>query len=43
MGDYAPGEVLRRVECLHVFHKACIDKWLHQSRKCPICNREMNF
>lgn len=31
----------RQLECHHVFHKKCIDKWLYQSVKmdCPICRR----
>ncbi|KAJ0084869.1 hypothetical protein Patl1_30923 [Pistacia atlantica] len=24
-------------ECKHIYHKACIDKWVIQERHCPVC------
>ena len=26
-------------ECKHIFHSHCINKWLLQSKKCPIDNK----
>lgn len=43
LSDFATGDTLRRMECMHVFHKECVDKWLQQSKKCPSCNREMDL
>lgn len=29
--------------CFHYFHSKCINKWLHNSKKCPLCNSIINF
>ena len=35
---YAPGERLARLPaCAHLFHRACIERWLCTSRECPKC------
>jgi hypothetical protein len=36
--DYAEGDTLTSPDkCGHVFHKACLDKWLEQKNECPTC------
>jgi hypothetical protein len=36
--DYAEGDNLTSPDkCGHVFHKACLDKWLEQKNECPTC------
>ncbi|KAJ1731816.1 hypothetical protein LPJ72_003745 [Coemansia sp. Benny D160-2] len=35
------GEIIRKLPCPHVFHSACIDRWLLcQSSVCPLCKRD---
>lgn len=42
-------EYIRELNCNHLFHKKCIDKWLlysmkyKESVKCPICRQLINL
>merc|ERR1712166_1551944 len=31
-----PGEQCRRLPCFHLFHSACVDRWLHVKGTCPL-------
>lgn len=32
------GEIVRKLDCRHVFHKECFDGWLHHLNfNCPLC------
>ena len=36
--DYKSGDECRCfVKCDHSYHKACIDPWLAQGKRCPLC------
>ena len=30
-----------QIDCNHIFHKDCIDKWLNINKKCPVCIRNI--
>lgn len=40
--DYEENEEIRVLRCHHRFHKECIDCWLRNSVKCPICKRDID-
>lgn len=35
------GERVRLLPCFHRFHVSCIDRWLLQTRACPVCKRDI--
>lgn len=35
--QFEDGQEVRRLQCLHIFHKQEIDEWLRRNRECPIC------
>ncbi|EKX50245.1 hypothetical protein GUITHDRAFT_50560, partial [Guillardia theta CCMP2712] len=41
LGEFAEGEELKSLPCVHVFHCACIDQWLRLSSECPLCKRSV--
>jgi hypothetical protein len=40
--DFIDGEIIRKLNCSHLFHSSCILKWLRtKSNKCPMCREEL--
>lgn len=40
--NFAAGEVVTRLPCLHVYHSACIVEWLPNSGTCPTCKHRVD-
>eukprot|EP00475_Leptophrys_vorax_P013893 TRINITY_DN2023_c0_g1_i1.p1 TRINITY_DN2023_c0_g1~~TRINITY_DN2023_c0_g1_i1.p1 ORF type:complete len:418 (-),score=79.27 TRINITY_DN2023_c0_g1_i1:34-1287(-) len=42
LGDYEKNEQVRVLGCGHHFHKECVDVWLIEKLKCPVCVQPAN-
>ena len=41
--DFVVGDKIIYLPCFHYYHSKCIEKWMHNSDKCPLCNNEIKF
>ena len=37
--DEIKEEDKQKLNCVHIFHEKCIDKWFKRSHQCPLCRR----
>ena len=37
LSEFEQEEDVRRLPCMHLFHVECVDQWLGQNKRCPIC------
>ena len=42
LSEFEAEEDVRRLPCMHLFHVECVDQWLGQNKRCPICRSEIN-
>mmetsp|Transcript_28706 Transcript_28706/g.46415 ORF Transcript_28706/g.46415 Transcript_28706/m.46415 type:complete len:779 (+) Transcript_28706:338-2674(+) len=42
INSFESGERLRTLPCFHAYHVDCIDRWLAENSKCPVCQRDAN-
>ena len=40
MEKFEENEQIKQLNCGHIFHGDCIDKWLEKEKKCPFCKSE---
>ena len=31
------GQKLAKIECMHLYHLTCLNKWVKQKAQCPLC------
>lgn len=41
LSDYEVSDNLRVLGCTHHFHVDCLDRWLKNSRHCPLCQQDI--
>jgi len=40
--EFKYDEELKKLKCAHIFHKECLEPWLDNNNKCPICRAIIN-
>jgi len=40
--EYAAGDELLRLPCMHLFHCTCVTPWLQKSYTCPVCQTDIS-
>ncbi len=41
MESYHTGDVQLELPCGHLFHQACVERWLHRNETCPIDRQDI--
>jgi len=37
LDDFSDGDEIKTLPCLHIYHQACVERWLHTDNSCPVC------
>ena len=41
--NYKKNDYYRTLNCNHIFHKKCIDRWFKNQETCPMCRTNIKF
>ena len=40
--NFSKGQKIKELEkCKHAYHSKCINKWLENEKRCPVCNNDV--
>lgn len=39
--EYEKGESVTRLPCHHIYHESCLDSWITNHVRCPLCNYDL--
>ena len=42
LSTFQNNEIIRKLSCQHFYHQKCIDRWLENNKKCPLCRFEID-
>lgn len=40
--EYIDDEILKILQCKHLFHPECLGTWLNKEKTCPVCKNEVD-
>ena len=43
LDEMKSNENLYRAPCVHKFHRMCLERWLEECRRCPVCNGQVHL
>ena len=43
LSEYNANDEVRRLPCMHLFHIDCVDRWLQQNKRCPMCRMDVDY
>ena len=41
LDNFRGNDKVRRINCSHIFHIECLDKWTREKKACPLCKKDI--
>ena len=39
--EFKEDDIIKKLNCNHIFHKDCLEPWLNNNRNCPLCRQNI--